>query len=855
MLEKLTEASGIALRANETVREYVERVSATLRVDLEGVAEILENSQYKGTVTPAEVKRYLDELEKITKATALPSQAAVQIADPNEQVSSEINEQLSAHALDESEKAPLEVAATESAPYHSETSEVSVETLGRQRPIEDGSSVKSFWRLALFAVLLQLGASTLLGSTFVTEAQAFHDNLADFTAFRDVLHAVNYFGAAPWWHPQIQSGFPFYYLWMLGRDGTTPLFSLLVTGVWILGRLGIVITQYSQLYAVYFVYLVPLLFVLSASYLLSRIFTRTVVVVFGILLLAVSPGVVFNLSDIGLLEQTAYGLFLAGALLDYLGSPSRRTFATVAVALVFVSASLNYFALFWNVIFLPVFVATVLLVQPPSGLRRPGWAAWLLPICLLGAAPALAAYLDGDDILRSTLDQRVYDFSLLKAGNLMEPLLSAVPGIGFEWVERVYRPVIIDPSLGNVGYVYLGVTTIPLAIIGLLVGREPWRTRLFILVGFFSVVVPLSAFSPYFAPVLGLPTPLQAVQHYSDVTFRIGGFFLWTVAACLGLEALVVHRTRTLLVTALVLLGANLMLSTVVFVFMYPAEWPASPILGFVVLASGLIAAALWQWLSKGEGEPATQWMVIFLALVFLNVATVGYWHVRQEVWPKLESLVEAPVDQVWSDKSTQAAEGLLTLRQWKDVQRAGLSYQDFQSVYLYPRVVAGSLEEGIAALRRSVPPTLVVDQLPARDQELLRSGGADTNEAPLNGQVKMVQQSYNSTSFSVTVDRPAGLFWRDAYFKGWSVRVGGEERDVLRAFNAFKGVVVPAGTSEVEFVFLPEGASRALMLAYALQFIILCGAVYCWLAPDSRSPPWAYQRKNTAAVDEEAQG
>ena len=117
-----------------------------------------------------------------------------------------------------------------------------------------------------------------------------------------------------------------------------------------------------------------------------------------------------------------------------------------------------------------------------------------------------------------------------------------------------------------------------------------------------------------------------------------------------------------------------------------------------------------------------------------------------------------------------------------------------------------------------------------------------------------MIRQSYNSTSFSVTVDRPAGLFWRDAYFQGWSVRVGGEEKDVLRAFNAFKAVVVPAGTSAVEFVFLPAGASLALMLAYALQFIILCAAAYCWLAPDSRSPPWAYQRKNTAPANVEAQ-
>ena len=192
------------------------------------------------------------------------------------------------------------------------------------------------------------------------------------------------------------------------------------------------------------------------------------------------------------------------------------------------------------------------------------------------------------------------------------------------------------------------------------------------------------------------------------------------MAACLGLEALVVRHTRTLLVTALILLGANVVLSAAIFVFLHPAEWVASPILGFVVLAGGFIAAALWQWLSKGPGAQTARWTVIFLALAFLDVATVGYWYVRQADWPNLQPLVEGPIDQVWFDKSTQAAEGLLILRQWSELKQAGFGgYQDFQSIFLYPRVVAGNLEEGVAALRRSVPPTVVVDHLPARDQEL----------------------------------------------------------------------------------------------------------------------------------------
>ncbi len=245
--------------------------------------------------------------------------------------------------------------------------------------------------------------------------------------------------------------------------------------------------------------------------------------------------------------------------------------------------------------------------------------------------------------------------------------------------------------------------------------------------------------------------------------------------------------------------------------------------------------------------------MAVFLALVFFDVATVAYWHVQEAVLPHLSPLPDrsAPVDRIWYNAQKLGNDGwvddthwqlmagtLLTLRQWAELQKAGLTYQSYASTYLYPRVVVGGLKEGLAARARSIPPTVVVDRLPARDQELLRSGGVDTDVAPLNGQVTMTRQSYNSTSFRVTVDRPAGLFWRDAYFKGWTVRVKGERGDVLRAFNDFKAVVVPAGTSVVEFTFLPVATSRALTLSY-VQLIIVCGAVYCWLIPDSRKPPW----------------
>ncbi len=149
-------------------------------------------------------------------------------------------------------------------------------------------------------------------------------------------------------------------------------------------------------------------------------------------------------------------------------------------------------------------------------------------------------------------------------------LLSSVPGIGVRWVAG-WQPATVGPSLPYAGYVYLGMTTLPLAIVGLLAGAEPWRIRLFILTAVFSVVVPLMAFSPYFRPALILFYPLRAAAHYGDVTFRAGTFFLWITAARLGLDALICRRDRTLLILTLGLLGGIVVASAAAFIAIYPS--------------------------------------------------------------------------------------------------------------------------------------------------------------------------------------------------------------------------------------------------------------------------------------------
>ena len=83
-----------------------------------------------------------------------------------------------------------------------------------------------------------------------------------------------------------------------------------------------------------------------------------------------------------------------------------------------------------------------------------------------------------------------------------------------------------------------------------------------------------------------------------------------------------------------------------------------------------------------------------------------------------------------------------------------------------------------------------------------------------------MTHQTYNKTGFLVTTPEPAAIFWRDIHFPGWSVIINGQEGEVLHAFHAFKGAVVPSGQSTVEFVFKPNLSSLALFASYITQFL-----------------------------------
>ena len=80
-----------------------------------------------------------------------------------------------------------------------------------------------------------------------------------------------------------------------------------------------------------------------------------------------------------------------------------------------------------------------------------------------------------------------------------------------------------------------------------------------------------------------------------------------------------------------------------------------------------------------------------------------------------------------------------------------------------------------------------------------------------------------------------AGLvFISDLFDAGWKARVNDRETPILRANHAFRGIVLPAGTSRIELAYRP--ASFPLALACCAVGAVVLIAWLVWIGRSRRA-------------------
>jgi hypothetical protein len=138
---------------------------------------------------------------------------------------------------------------------------------------------------------------------------------------------------------------------------------------------------------------------------------------------------------------------------------------------------------------------------------------------------------------------------------------------------------------------------------------------------------------------------------------------------------------------------------------------------------------------------------------------------------------------------------------------------------FLVERVIlVGSIEDGYDAALNIDPSVEAVvvqsegGQIPA---ELLESN-PNGNAGEVRGTIELMSYTPDKLVLNVSCDKTRFLVFSDTYFNGWRAWVDDREVTVYRTDGVIKGIVVPAGSHTVRFVYEP----RSYKIGWGLFFL-----------------------------------
>ena len=91
---------------------------------------------------------------------------------------------------------------------------------------------------------------------------------------------------------------------------------------------------------------------------------------------------------------------------------------------------------------------------------------------------------------------------------------------------------------------------------------------------------------------------------------------------------------------------------------------------------------------------------------------------------------------------------------------------------------------------------------------------GALPSTPGLAGTAEILTRTGTHVKLRVHADRAGALVLSDAYFPGWRATVNGAGAGIFPAYYAFRGVLVPAGDSDVEFTYAPRSFQIGLWIS-----------------------------------------
>jgi hypothetical protein len=112
--------------------------------------------------------------------------------------------------------------------------------------------------------------------------------------------------------------------------------------------------------------------------------------------------------------------------------------------------------------------------------------------------------------------------------------------------------------------------------------------------------------------------------------------------------------------------------------------------------------------------------------------------------------------------------------------------------------------------------------------KEVLLSENIDFKESDhFQGVVEQVSYRPNHVTVKIRQEGDGFLVLMDSYFPGWTVKVDGQERPILKANHYYRAVQLGSGRHTLEFDFLPEGMKAGWMISGFSFLLVTLGSLF----------------------------
>jgi hypothetical protein len=97
------------------------------------------------------------------------------------------------------------------------------------------------------------------------------------------------------------------------------------------------------------------------------------------------------------------------------------------------------------------------------------------------------------------------------------------------------------------------------------------------------------------------------------------------------------------------------------------------------------------------------------------------------------------------------------------------------------------------------------------------------------NGTVEEVTYRPNHVTVKTVQQGRGFLVLMDSYFPGWTVKVDGEDKQILRANHFYRAVQLDSGSHTLEFDYFPEGFKLGLIVSSAVFVLLVILPLWRW--------------------------